>query len=150
MKLYHDLDVELTHHNFGTSWVGILRGSEENIETVFNGLFNHGATNGSHEFQDHAKTVSVFWTSEQAMLTFFFNRANFDDGLPEPYAHKRAAEMLAKFKANDSEFFLDFSKKFLLECHALGTLRAERPDTDLKDAIITHAYQPLESQCCNE
>lgn len=155
MKLHSNIDVDITYQNFGTAWLGILRGATENIELVFNGLFNFCATNGDHQFQDHLQCVSLFWTDKRAMRRYFFNRYY----LPR-YIHKRdinngrlvrnamryALGELKKLAETSHEFFLNFDKQYSIEPYGQGCVSAERPDNDMKDAILANAFVEKENK----
>jgi hypothetical protein len=75
MKLYANLDVNLTYQNYGSTWALTLRGKTEHIEQAVHGLFNWGATNGDCEYYDHTQTVAVIWTDEPSMRRFFYLQA---------------------------------------------------------------------------
>lgn len=151
MKVYPNLDVELTYHNFGSAWLMILRGSTEQIELTFNGLFNLGATNGDREYQDHLETVATFWSDEDSMFEFFFNQffhprcsLRIKDEQKDPAyqpAMTYAAAQMEKLRTTGHEFFLDFANRFVPETYSTGQVTAERPDNDMKDAILTNAYK---------
>lgn len=148
MKLYSNLDVDLTYQNFGSAWLGILRGATENIELAFNGLFNMCATNGGHQFQDHLELMTIFWTDRKAMRRFFFNThfiPRCEGNKPGQlrlareamrFAHSRLDEL----SATSHENYLDFEKVFAPETYGNGTITAERPDSDMKDAILSNAF----------
>jgi hypothetical protein len=55
----------------GTTWTGILRGNEQDINLAFNGLYNHRATEGELEFLNMEKTVAKFWTTKERMEKYF-------------------------------------------------------------------------------
>jgi hypothetical protein len=154
MKIYPEIDVELTYQNFGSAWLGVLRGSTDNIETVFNGLFNLCATNGERQFQDHLQCVAVFWSDRRAMRRFFFNRYYMPRYHPEPDvrnvrlvrdAMRYALQSLKQLAQGNHEAFLDFSKCYVPEVYGTGTISAERPDSDMKDAILSHAFAEKDS-----
>lgn len=149
MKVYDTLNVSLTYQNFGTSFVAILRGKTEDIETAFNGLFNFGATNARAPiYYNHTKTTAIVWTSREQLRKFFFNR-RFIPNMPLwgdiKLSHLRPfmKEARAKLKelAENHEFFLRFADNYMPEPHSVGKLTAERPDNDMKDTILSHAYR---------
>ncbi len=146
MKIYQSVPVTLSYQNFGSAWLGILRGTTEAIESVFNGLYNLRATNGEQEFHDHTKCLSTFWTSPRAMRRFFFNRYYLPrtegegrEGQLIRAAMRHAHEQLAEMRKHH-EGFMTFETKYGPETFGSGTITAERPDHDMKDAIIFHAY----------
>jgi hypothetical protein len=151
MQIYHTLNVDLTYQNFGSVWLGILRGPTEQIELAFNGLFNMKATSGEMEYQDHLSTLSTFWTSRRRMRRYFFNRYYFDRQLGRKRQGKivRAAMRYAHSKLRElsgigHETFKDFAKDYTLKTYSTGNITAERPDADMKDAILAHAFKEKE------
>lgn len=148
MKVYPNVNVSLTYQNFGSSFLCVLRGTTEDIESVFNGLYNFGATNGGLDYYDHSKTVAVFWTDYRALRKFFFDRrfiAHFPlDEKPvlsnvRPYMQE-ALKYMGEL-ADNHEFFMRFADDYMPDVHNVGKVSAERPDNDMKDAIIGHAYR---------
>lgn len=153
MRLHPELDVTFNYQNFGSTWAGVLRGATENVRLSFNSLFNYCATNGELEFHDHLETVAVFWTSRRAMRRYFFNRYYMPrcmgnrgkgQGRLARMAMRYAWEQLAKMSQCHEAFF-DFSGEDNLQTYGNGTISAERPDSDMKDAILAHAFQEKET-----
>jgi len=146
MKLYQLSDVNLTYQNFGSTWLGILRGTEKSIMEVFNGLYNLRATNGECQFFDHLQTVGLFWTDKRSMIRFFFNQFYLScNDRTYKYAryclraaHVKMAEMTTD---GNHEEFLNFANKFDSDTYRVGQTRAERPDADFKDAVLAHAFK---------
>lgn len=153
MKLYPTVDVTFTYQNFGSAWVGILRGSTEQIKLVFNGLFNYCATSGELDFQDHLEMVALFWTDRRAMRRFFFNQYY----MPRCMGNRgrgqgKLARMAMRFawKQLDAmsschEQYLNFANQYMPETYGNGMISAERPDSDMKDAILANAFQEKET-----
>ena len=146
MKIYPTVPVTLSYQNLGSVWLGILRGTTDSIELVFNGLYNLRATNGEHEFHDHTHTVSTFWTSRRAMRRFFFNQyflpretGGKGQGRLIRNAMRYAQASLAELR-NHSEGFLRFNRVHEPDGYASGMITAERPDNDMKDAILSNAF----------
>lgn len=146
MKVYPSVPVTLSYQNLGSVWLGILRGATESIELVFNGLYNLRATNGSHEFHDHTQTVSTFWTNRRAMRRFFFNQfylpretGGRGQGRLIRTAMRHAQASLAELR-NHSEGFMRFNRIHEPDNYGSGTITAERPDNDMKDSILSHAF----------
>ena len=146
MKLHSDLDVNFTYQNFGSAWLGILRGSTENIELAFNSLFNLCATNGSKEYQDHLELIATFWTDKHAMRRYFFNRYYMPryngakDGKLARAAMRHAWAKLEQLSATSHESYLSFDRN-VAEAFGMGSITAERPDTDFKDAVLDNAFK---------
>jgi hypothetical protein len=148
MKVYPSLDVDLTYQNFGSTWLCILRGKTEDIDLVFNGLYNLGATNGDYQFFDHAKTVATFWSDRKGLLRFLFNQAflpircgNKGVGKIVRRCMRQAQKRILELRTTGHEVFLDFENKFELTVHGIGKVTAERPDSDFKDAVMSNAFK---------
>jgi hypothetical protein len=153
MKLYHNLDVQLSYQNFGSAWLCILRGPTEQIGLAFNGLFNLCATNGEMEFQDHLEMVATFWTDRRAMRRFFFNQYF----MPRCMGNRgRGQGRLARMAMRHAwtkldsmsgchEQYLDFANQWMPETYGNGCISAERPDADMKDAILSNAFKEKET-----
>ena len=149
MRIYPNLDVDLTYQNSGSAWKGILRGSTENIELAFNGLYNLCATSGDYKFHDHLQCVCTFWTDKRSMRRFFFNQFYMPrfNGRRDPKhgklireAMKQAHIKLAILSKTSHEAFTNFSKVVFLDTYGNGCISAERPDNDMKDAILMNAF----------
>lgn len=148
IRVYPTLDVTLTYQNFGSAWLGILRGPTEQIERAFNGLFNLGGANGEHEFQDHLSMLTLFWTSKKGLRRFFFNRyflarvTSWRGNLRLARAAMRFAQaQVSQLRETGHEAYLNFGHRSLPEIYTCGQLTAEKPDVDMKDAILMHAFQ---------
>ena len=149
MKVYQHIDVSLTYQNFGSSFACILRGKQEDIDLVFNGLYNFGATNGRLDYYNHTKTTAVFWSDYKALRKCFFNQ-KFIPNMPmwgeaklsdvRPYM-QHARKLLKELQESGHEFFMNFADNYMPDAHNVGRVSAERPDNDMKDAIISHAYR---------
>lgn len=158
LNIYKGLDVKLTYQNSGSAWLIILRGKTEDIELAFNGLYNLSATNGKLVYEDHMQLVATFWSDEKAMRKFFFNlyflprcsTGNVEqDGAYAPSV-EFSNQQMALLKADCHEVFRKFSSTFECETHTLSKVSAEKPDNDMKDAILQHAFrQPECVQCAD-
>jgi hypothetical protein len=154
MKLYKDIDVSLTYQNFGTHWLGILRGKEQDIELVFNGLFNFGATSGKLEFQGFGNTVATFGTDKKSLYDYFFtrfllNKCNHKNTKKHPWekhpsfkpAQSYAGQSIAELQEFGHESFINYRNKHSLDIYSTGTMSAEKPDMDFKDAVLEHCFK---------
>jgi hypothetical protein len=160
MKVYDNLDVDMSYQNFGSSWLIVLRGATEQIESAFNGLFNFCATNGQLTYQDHLQTVATFWSSEEAMDNFFFQKclnqrvlSSVDKGVRGGSAGPADAYAIAQLATlkTTSENFMDFTRDaYMPETYGLGKITAENPDNDMKDAILSHAMKDKSSDVKND
>lgn len=142
MTIYENAPISLTYQNFGTAWLGIMRGNPEFINDTFNGLFNLMATNGKLEKHDVDGALCTFWTSPKAMQRFFFNQYTHPrqqsatlhkEG--KAFAAQRIAELMPR-----QEFFIRYDGVYLPAAHNIGTSCAERPDYDFKDSVLIHAH----------
>lgn len=152
MRIYPHLAVELTIQINGSSWLGILRGSTENINLVFNSLFNHGATNSEFEWRDHLQTVATFYTSEEKMRDYMFRYRFFpvcerrvtakNPASKHPaYNHCMAAanQFVSYLRENCTEMF-SIRKQVNNDIYENGKIRAENPDLDFKDSVILDGF----------
>lgn len=144
IKPYPSVNVTMTYQNFGSAWLCILRGKTEDIELVFNGLYNFGATNGDVQYFDHAKTVATFWSTEEQLQRFFYNVAVFSGvtryrGKVVNQAH--ANERIEYIRANCHEPFMDFANVFEPDVYGVGSIKAANPDDDFKDKVLGHAFK---------
>lgn len=147
MKLYETLDVELTYQNFGSVWLGVIRGATAELELAFNGLYNFGATNGALSFEDHAHCIATFWSSKRAMRHYFFYQhyiPRFKGERHEKHGKlvrqsmRLAQQKLAALADNHEAFRC--MRSFVPDVFLCGKIGAERPDVDMKDAILEHAF----------
>lgn len=150
IKVYPKIDVDLSYQNFGSAWLCILRGSTENIESVYNGLYNFCATNGKEpSYRNASQTCAVFWSDKKSLRRFFFNQhfiPRFDvdkicDGKTIRAAMRHAKECIKALRETGHEFFIDFSHTFELDAYSVGQVKAEKPDSDFRDAVLTHAFK---------
>lgn len=148
MKLYQNLDVTVKYQNFGSAWLLILRGRTEDVELVFNGLYNLCATDGSIEYPEQTKTIGKVWTSEENLRRFFTNRFDFaNPDYADAIANNNCPEkdnyvntQIEELRLNH-EFFLKFSEGYMPDTYGQGTIGAEKPDDDFRDAIINDAFK---------
>ena len=153
IEIYADYPSRLTYQNFGSAWLIILRGSTESIERTFYGLFNWGATNGEMTFEDHLETVAVFWSERKQMTRYFFNRyysPRCNGNAPHQgrlvrQAMRYAWSQLDRMAKECHEHYRDFSERYSAETFGSGIVCAEHPDTDMKDAILAHAFEDRSS-----
>jgi hypothetical protein len=140
MKLYPSkLNVNLSYQNCGSKWLVILSGeTEKDIEMAFNGLFNFCATNGKLTFTNHLKTLAYFWSSEEKMRRYF--RLHCEMFLDRYRAHTYAQEKIKELESSSQTFF-NYDKQEFVDTYDVGTSRAERPDADFRDKVLTYALK---------
>lgn len=150
MKLYTSTQVTFSYQNFGSAWLGILRGPTEEIEHVFNGLYNLCGTHGKLTYPDHLGIVGLFWTDRKMMRRFFFNRYTFPYRVASfakqgKFIRKAMRHALAQLKlvSKHHEEFRRYAPASVIP-YCNGSITAERPDTDMKDAIMSHAFSAKE------
>jgi hypothetical protein len=76
MKIYDTCNATLSIQNFGKSWLAILEGSEQDIETLFRGLYNFGGVGptAALSYINGCRTTATVWTSQKRILNFFYTR----------------------------------------------------------------------------
>ena len=152
MRIYPNTNVDLTYQNGGTVWLVILRGAKQDIEQVFNGLWNLGATGGELDWEDfkddNGNDIAVFWSNHKNMYKFFFNLFFFRNadnykGIKYgvfPACYEFADSQIELLQSNPVQF-RNFNKtKSVLEPYSIGTNIAEKPDEDFKDAVLKQAF----------
>jgi len=95
------------------------------------------------------KHARYFGVTKKALRRFFFNQyyiPRFDlskvfDGKTIREAMRHAKASIQSLRENGHEFFIDFSNTFELDCHAIGKVKAEKPDSDFRDAVLSHAFK---------
>lgn len=153
MKIYENVDVNAMFQNCGSVWLVVLEGSHDNIELVFNGLWNLGAINVSVErsdgsiyngleYTDHTKTKAYFWSSPKRMYSFFFNwhLLKCQQESCAKYAHVVAAQRIEEFKRDTINFF-NYDRVCSVNTFQVGTISAERPDDNYRDSALTHSLR---------
>lgn len=151
MKLYDSLPVTLTYQNFGSAWLLIMRGPTEDIETCYNSLYNYCATNGNLEYPEQTKTVATIWTDTTNLKRYFANRylASLND---PPRSVRKSIAMGENADCNfyvssrieqlqdNHEFFKQFNH-CAPDAYSNGSITAERPDDDFRDAVVNDAFK---------
>lgn len=153
MKLYPQIDVTLNFQNCGSYWLMILEGKESDIELVFNGLWNHGATNVSVEqvdgsiyngldYTDNSRTKAVFWSTPEKMYKFFYNSHLLacQQENCSPHAHVVAKMRMEELKSH-AIAFRNFNQCNLVSCFTVGTIKAEKPDDNYKETALLHSQK---------
>ena len=136
------MKLKLTQKNQGSRIAVGLHGEENDILDRFNSFWNHGATSGELHWQTAGN--AYFWTTEKDLKKAILNATLFElwNNHPEMEEDDREAEALtiAKRIAKDrlakienNPKLLNFSKQVSianLDCYAMGSIKAEKPDTD--------------------
>jgi hypothetical protein len=143
-KIYSNTNVTLTIQDYGTAWLGILRGSPADINLVFNGLYNWKATNGDCEYT--TDNVAIFWTSPKQMERFFFNQievsCSTDDCPANIKANARAKVEWVKENCGEVFYRRDRDTNGLpaYEMAVMAGDNKHTYDHDLKDMIVFNAF----------
>ena len=134
--------LNITKKKCGTSTAVGLHGDNDTITERFNSFWNHGATDGELHWLSDGN--AYFWTTEEKLEKAVFNATLFelwnkrpeleeDDKQEEAeaLAQRFTNERLARIQNNPS--LVKFVKKVSIEnldCHNIGSIKAERPDND--------------------
>jgi len=151
MKVYDSTDAVLSYQNFGSAWLGILRGGYDSIKLTCNGLFNLRGMNGKEEYHNEDKSLATFWTSEDGMRRFFYNQHYLprEMGCHDVAVLKEQAQLFAASKLDElaahHEEFMVFNSTPQVSAFSSGTIAAARPDEDFKDAVLAHAFTEKDS-----
>lgn len=102
-------------------------------------------------FTDHLQTTARFWSSEKNMRRFFTNQVYIpisavpDKKKAQDRGYKSALIVadtkMKELKETSHEFFLNHRLTSPGDVYAMGELYAEKPDMDMKDAILTEAFK---------
>ena len=136
------MKLKLTQKNCGSRIAVGLHGEENDILDRFNSFWNHGATSGELHWLTDGN--AYFWTTEKDLEKAILNATLFElwNKHPELEEDDKEAEALALAKGiaknrlakiENNPKLLNFNKRVSiinLDCYSLGTIKAERPDTD--------------------
>jgi hypothetical protein len=161
MKVYDNVNADLTMQSCGSSWLMILRGDTEAIKQTFDGLYNLGATNAKKpEFTNELETIAWFWSSPKQMKTFFelqflFRKSQgFLKDLSELKGKKHGfkneldvfmVERIQTLRAT-METFRRFDKRDYNPMFETSSDKAEKPDEDFKDSVLHHAFKDYRNE----
>jgi hypothetical protein len=139
------MKLKLTQKNCGSRIAVGLHGEENDILDRFNSFWNHGATKG--ELQWLTEGNAYFWTTEKDLEKALVNATLFELWNKHPeleeddkevealaIAKRIAKERLTKIENNPK--LLNFNKAVSianLDCYAMGSITAERPDSDYQN-----------------
>lgn len=150
MRIYESVDCEATRQSFGSLWLVVLRGTEEAINSVFNGVYNWGGCNGELDWHNQERNIATFWTTPQRLVWCFAHMsvmrlADSNIGKGKKYGAWPLACEEANLKleslAQCQETFLTFDTAEASHVYTLGSISAERPDEDWRDAIVFNAFK---------
>jgi hypothetical protein len=137
--------LKLTQKNCGSRLAVGLHGDKKSITERFNSFWNHGATDGELHWLTNGN--AYFWTTEKDLEKAVFNATLFElwnkrpeleeddkQAEAEAIAKRIAKERLTKIENNPK--LLNFNKAVSianLDCYAMGSITAERPDSDYQN-----------------
>lgn len=146
MKIYSSLNAELTIQNFGSQWLGIIRGTPKDVTLLHNALYNWKATETKWpESHDKDGGIITFWMTPKSLQTGLeniLNNSTKTESRGEAANRETAKTMVAHIKLY-AETFFDMGEKRrrvmpIFSCG--GQITAEKPDVDMKDAILQNAF----------
>lgn len=136
-RLYPNMPVTLNYQNMGSVWLLIMRGKKADIEQVFNGLSNLGATSTPEpRYHSNDCDTATCWSSPKEMRAFFDLRHELRTDMKSKI--RTDAEM-KKFREH-SEVFMDYHNINMgesPEVYDILKMSAENPDNDFRDAMWT-------------
>jgi len=134
--------VKLTQKNCGSRLAVGLHGDNKSITERFNSFWNHGATDGELHWLTDGN--AYFWTTEKDLEKAVFNAALFElwnkrpeleeddkQAEAEAIAKRITTDRLAKIENNPK--LINFTRAVSianLDCYAMGSITAEKPDSD--------------------
>lgn len=152
MKVYPHIPVELYIRQNGSVCLMFLKGRNECIEAVFNGLYNHGMTHNGYSSSPieldylevlENESMASFWSTPEKIKTFFsslyFHRI-IGDG--SKWKGKKGgiqkecdtyAEQQYKLLCENFALPFNLTSRYSSHIYGEGTTTAERPDHDFKD-----------------
>jgi len=140
------MKLKLTQKNCGSRIAVGLHGEENDILDRFNSFWNHGATSGELHWLTDGN--AYFWTTEKDLKKAVINSTLFELWNKHPELEENdgcfgealtIAKRIAKGrleKIENNPKLLNFNKQVSvanLDCYALGTIRAEKPDCDYQN-----------------
>lgn len=153
MKIYNNINATFTMQDYGSAWLIIMRGTQQEIEWLFNGFFNHGAVDTSEIKWNDLDDTALFWTNKEKMGKFFWNLAlhrKLNQGHADNKSTSNAAYLIGESMLKDlynnhreSRNMYHYGSENYYQ-YNIGKISAESPDLDMKDAIINHAYAEKE------
>ena len=139
------MKLKLTQKNCGSRIAVGLHGEENDILDRFNSFWNHGATKG--ELQWLTEGNAYFWTTQKDLKKALVSATLFELWNKHPeleeddkevealaIAKRIAKERLSKIENNPQ--LLNFNKQVSianLDCYAMGSIKAEKPDSDYQN-----------------
>ena len=134
--------VKLTQKNCGSRLAVGLHGDNKSITERFNSFWNHGATDGELHWLTDGN--AYFWTTEKDLEKAVFNATLFElwnkrpeleeddkQAEAEAIAKRITTDRLAKIENNPK--LISFTRAVSianLDCYAMGSITAEKPDSD--------------------
>ncbi len=114
-----------------------------------------GGKEGSHlDYGTHNRNVATFFSTAEKMHKFFFNKAfhKHVDNWPKkkrgqnsggifPFCQQYADSAMVELESSKEMFYHpQLSSRSLEHIYSVGTVAAERPDDDFRDAVVKKSF----------
>ena len=156
LKLYPNTEATVAMQDYGSGCLMVLRGKKQDINLLFNSLYNFGAVDNIDLKYNETEDEAQCWTNKNKIEKFFtnfclnrlLNRGHACDQLAEGVAAEQGKEMFQDFFANHREgrSLYHQGSPASNDFYSLGKITAERPDHDFKDKVLSHAFKDKEQQ----
>lgn len=146
MKLYNSITAETFVQDFGNSWLIVMQGPRNEVELLFNGFFNFGATDDpNYIWDDVSELGGTFFTTKERMTKFFegylenrYCNAGKSQEESIALAQKEAPALVEDLFLNHRQSRAPQQKAFDDGVYNFGTTNAEKPDDSFIDAVIAN------------
>lgn len=156
LKLYPNTNATLAIQNYGSGCLMVLRGGKNEINLLFNALFNLRAVDNTRLDFNEMEDEATCWTTEKKVEKFFvnfslhrlLNRGHTCDGLTRGVAEKQGKDLFQNFYDNhrESRSLYHYGSPANNDFYSLGKITAERPDNDFKDKVLGYAFKDKEER----
>jgi hypothetical protein len=142
MKIFN---TNLTYQLNGSLIFLILRGKERDVIETHNSLFNLGGTPAFLDWKERGdNSLAIVSSSRQKMANYFYN-AHYnkfhDSQKARTTSMIKMADLFNPENKNGEVFIKSFkAAKPISDTFNVGIVKAERPDVDMKDSIMSHAF----------
>jgi hypothetical protein len=140
--------------DYGSGSLMVLRGKKQEINLIFNALFNFGAVDNSELNFNETEDTATCWTNKQKIRKFFtnfclnrlLNRGHKDDKFTASVAEEEGGKIYQDFYNNhrESRTLYHYGSSASNDFYSLGKMSAERPDNDFKDKVLGFAFKDKE------
>jgi len=148
-------NIKLAYQNYGSSILIFIQGvTPQDAHGAYLSLWNWNATSSDENYV--ADNVIAVWSTIDRLQQYFYNvrltqLSNLDDAKPAMTKDERKANGMkrdkearllaaADFAAVETESFRSVNSNYVE--YSMGTITAEKPDSDFKDECLNHAFAP--------